>query len=161
MVGFASYHKRIVVDQDKINLLEMVGHTLASAIVHKRSQEALIALESQMRHAQKLESLGVLAGGIAHDFNNLLMGILGNAGIALAELSSNSPTKTAVQRIEKIAQHAAELTNQLLAYSGRGKFFVEVLNLSDLVGDMVELLETVVSKKHTLCSNFATDLPAI
>ncbi len=161
LVGFASRDKRILVDHNKVNLLEMVGHTLASAVEHKRAQETLRNLEAQMRHAQKLESLGVLAGGIAHDFNNLLMGVLGNAGVALNELTTKSPARLAIRRIEKIAQHAADLTNQLLAYSGRGKFFVEVLNLSESVEDMVELLETVISKRHSLRTNFATDLPAV
>ena len=160
-IGFGSQRRRISVDQDKVHLLEMVGHTLASAIENKRAQEALRNLEAQMQHSQKLESLGVLAGGIAHDFNNLLMGILGNAGIALNELSYKSPARLSIRRIEKISQHAADLTNQLLAYSGRGKFFIEVLNLSEVVEDMVELLHTVVSKKHVLKTNFATDLPAV
>ena len=86
-----------------------------------------------MQHAQKLESLGVLAGGIAHDFNNLLVSILGNAGLALMELAPESPARHTVQSIETAALRTAELTRQLLAYSGKGKFLIQPLNLSRLV----------------------------
>lgn len=161
VVGFASMRQSIVIDRDTIQLLEMVGHTLASAVELKQAQERVVVLETQMRHAQKLESLGVLAGGIAHDFNNLLMGILGNAGIALQDPALTSETRTSIERVERIARHAGDLTNQLLAYSGRGKFVVESVNLSDIVSRMLELLSTVVSKKHKLRTNFATDLPVI
>ncbi|MCB0323094.1 MAG: response regulator [Bdellovibrionales bacterium] len=161
LVGFASCRTRKHFDRHVCQLLEMVGCMLASAVEYKRAQERLRCLEAQVRHAQKLESLGILAGGIAHDFNNMLMGILGNAGIALNQLPYKSPARLSLRRIEKISQHAADLTNQLLAYSGKGKFFVEVLNLSAVVDDMVDLLDTAISKKHTVRYNFANDLPAI
>ena len=99
---------------------------------------------------QKLESLGVLAGGIAHDFNNLLMAILGNADLALAKSSPESPVRPYLQSIDKAAQRAADLTNQMLAYSGKGRFVVEPINLSRLVEEMGHLLETVVSKRAAL-----------
>ena len=68
-IGFGSQRRRVTIDQEKVNLLEMVGHTLASAIENKRAQEALRNLESQMQHSQKLESLGVLAGERVHPGN--------------------------------------------------------------------------------------------
>ena len=161
VVGFASTEQRIQVDENKMQLLQMVGHTLASAVELKQAQERVEVLENQMRHAQKLESLGVLAGGIAHDFNNLLMGVLGNAGIALQDPKVTNDTRVAIERVERIACHAGELTNQLLAYSGRGKFVVESVNLSDIASNMRELLATVVSKRHTLETHFAQDLPVV
>lgn len=161
LVGFASRRERKNFDEEEIKLLKMVGHILASAVQYKSSQEAVRTLEAQMLHAQKLESLGVLAGGIAHDFNNLLMGVLGNAGLALNQLPIRSSARVPIKRIEKITQHAAELTSKLLSYAGRGKFFVEVLNLSAVVKDMVDLLEAAIPKPHTLKCNFASDLPAV
>ncbi len=119
------------------------------------------AMEAKVQQAQKLESLGVLAGGIAHDFNNLLMGILGQAGLALMDLDADSPLRRRLQQIEKAGTRAAELTNQLLAYSGRGHFQVEPLSLADLVDDMESLLETVISKKATLEHHYAPDLPCM
>lgn len=118
-------------------------------------------LEAQVQHAQKLESLGVLAGGIAHDFNNLLMGILGNAGLALMEMPLDSPARDSVEKIETAALRAADLTNQMLAYSGKGKFLVQLIQLARLVEEMTHLLETVISKKTALAFVFAPDLPQV
>jgi two-component system, cell cycle sensor histidine kinase and response regulator CckA len=119
------------------------------------------AMEAKVQQAQKLESLGVLAGGIAHDFNNLLMGIMGHAGLALMEATVDHPLRRRLNQIEVAATRASELTNQLLAYSGRGKLHVEPLSLSHLVDEMENLLETVISKKAILEHHYAHDLPLI
>ncbi len=118
-------------------------------------------MEAKIQQAQKLESLGVLAGGIAHDFNNLLMGIMGHAGLALMEVNADNPLRRRLHQIEVAATRAAELTNQLLAYSGRGKFQIEPLSLSRLVDEMENLLETVISKKAVLEHHYAQDLALI
>ncbi|MBI5014949.1 MAG: PAS domain S-box protein [Deltaproteobacteria bacterium] len=127
----------------------------------KRAQDEQKRLEKKMLQAQKLESLGVLAGGIAHDFNNLLVGILGNADLALAKSSPESPVRSYLQRIDDAAQRAADLTNQMLAYSGRGRFVVEPIDLSRLVGEMEHLLATVVAKTATVRYDLASDLPPV
>jgi len=127
----------------------------------KRAEEERLNLEKQIQHAQKLESLGVLAGGIAHDFNNLLMGILGNANLALHQMSPETIGRQYIQKIETAANQAAELTNQLLAYSGKGRFVVEPVNLNHLIREIVPLFNTIISKKATLQYNIADDLPAI
>jgi PAS domain S-box-containing protein len=141
------------------------GTWVLSAIVditeRKRAEEERKRLEDQMQHAQKLESLGVLAGGIAHDFNNLLVSILGNAGLALMDLAPESPARRTVQAIEAAALRTAELTRQLLAYSGKGKFLVQPLDLSLLVEEISHLLMVSISKKAVLRTRLASSLPAI
>ena len=141
------------------------GTWVLSAIVdiseRKRAEEERKRHEVQMQHSQKLESLGVLAGGIAHDFNNLLVGILGNAGLALMELAPESLVRPTVQRIEVAALQTAELTKQLLAYSGKGKFLVQPLNLSRLVEEITPLLKFSISKKAVFRTRLASDLPTI
>jgi PAS domain S-box-containing protein len=127
----------------------------------KRMEEERTLLESQIQHSQKLESLGILAGGIAHDFNNLLMGILGNAGLALMELPAESPVRRTLERLETAALRAAELTNQLLAYSGRGKFVVEPVNLNVLIEEMVNLLQAAVPKNVVLRLDLSKNVPVI
>ncbi len=107
-------------------------------------------LEMRMQEAQKLESLGMLAGGIAHDFNNLLVGIQGNAELALEELPSNSPLRPCLRDLHDAAMRAADLTGQMLAYAGKGRFVVETIDLSALVEDTARLLDAVVSKKASL-----------
>lgn len=112
--------------------------------------EERLRLEAQIHHAQKLESLGLLAGGIAHDFNNLLVGVLSNASLALLDLDEAAPARHVVLDIERTAQRAADLTRPLLAYSGKGRFVVEPLDLTALASEMSHLLRTVVSKDATL-----------
>ena len=122
---------------------------------NKQAEKEKLALERQVLHAQKLESLGVLAGGIAHDFNNLLMAILGNADLALDELSPMSPARGNLQEIEKASKRAAELSKQMLAYSGKGRFVVEPIDAGELVEEMAHLLEVSISKKAVLKYNLA------
>jgi signal transduction histidine kinase len=127
----------------------------------KQEEEARHRLEAKVQHAQKLESLGVMAAGIAHDFNNLLMAILGNTDLALLRLAPESPAREYVDRIATAAQRAADLTSQMLAYSGGGRFAVCPIELNRLLTEMGHLLETVISKKATLQFHLADCLPAI
>lgn len=118
-------------------------------------------LEGRIQHAQKLESLGVLAGGIAHDFNNLLMAILGNADLALQDLSDVAPARPSVLEIEHAARRAADLCKQMLAYSGKGRFELRHMNLSDVVSEMAHMLEVTISKKAVLRYLFPKSLPSV
>jgi PAS domain S-box-containing protein len=127
----------------------------------RRAENERKRLEAQIQHAQKLEGLGVLAGGIAHDFNNLLVGILGYAGLALTKIPQNSPARSYLERIEQSAQRAAELTNQMLAYSGKGSFVVRPINLFALVEDVTRLLSASISKKAALRFHCDSDIPEI
>ncbi|MBI3448603.1 MAG: PAS domain-containing protein [Acidobacteria bacterium] len=124
--------------------------TVTDITERKRAEEERRALETQFRHAQKLESLGVLAGGIAHDFNNLLTAILGYASLALADAPSGSTIEPQIRKVLEAAERASDLTNQMLAYSGRGRFVVETAHLDAIVADMAALLNLVVSKKAHL-----------
>jgi PAS domain S-box-containing protein len=126
-----------------------------------RAEDDARALQAQLLQSQKLESLGVLAGGIAHDFNNLLVGILGNASLALADLTPDSPLYEAMQGIETAALRAGELTNQMLAYSGKGRFVVEMVDMNALVAEMANLLEASISKKARLELDLDPQLPAV
>jgi two-component system, cell cycle sensor histidine kinase and response regulator CckA len=127
----------------------------------RRVEETRRTLEAQVQHAQKLESLGILAGGVAHDFNNLLVGMLGNASLALEDLPAGTAARRTVERVVTAAQRAAELTKQMLAYSGKGRFEVEAVNLSELVSEMAHLLEASISKAVTLMYEFSNDVPPI
>jgi PAS domain S-box-containing protein len=140
---------------------ERVVGTVRDVTDELRAEEDRVQLEAQMQQAQKLESLGILAGGIAHDFNNLLVGILGNASLALLDLSPDSPTRHSVAEIEQAAQRAAELTRQLLAYAGKGRFVVEPVDCSQVVREMTALLRTAVSRNAQVSLSLADALPAV
>ena len=127
----------------------------------KQAAEERLSLERQLLHAQKLESLGILAGGIAHDFNNLLTAILGNADLALAELPPPSPARPLVEQIQTASLRAAELTRQMLVFAGRGELATVPLELSATVREMGQLLAASLSKKAELRLDLAEDLPPI
>jgi signal transduction histidine kinase len=118
-------------------------------------------LEEQLRHAQRLESLGVLAGGVAHDFNNILTGILGNASLATEILPSDSQVMPLIEAVVSAAEHAALLTRQLLAYAGKGQHFVERIDISAMVRSSLSLLRLSVSRNIAIALDLADDLPPI
>ncbi len=115
----------------------------------------------QLEHTQRLESLGILAGGIAHDFNNILTAIMGNAAMAERSLDDTSPAKEKLARIEASTQRASDLCRQMLAYSGKGKFVVQTINLSDMVEEMTRLMEVSIKKNVVIKYHLSDQLPAV
>jgi PAS domain S-box-containing protein len=127
----------------------------------KQEEEKRRQLEAQVQHAQKLESLGVLAGGVAHDFNNLLVGMLGHSSLALTKLPPGSPARGNLEGVVESAERAADLARQMLAYSGRGQFVVRVVDLNAIVRENLHLLEAIVSKKVRLRAVLSEDPPLV
>ena len=120
----------------------------------KRAQDEALA-------RQKLEGLGVLAGGIAHDFNNLLGSILATSELVMSELPDNSPAYDGVASIKKVADRAAEIVRQMMAYAGQENTVFEPLDLSDLVQEMLQLLYVSISKRAQLSLDLPRNLPPI
>lgn len=117
--------------------------------------------EARLRETQKLESVGLLAGGIAHDFNNILTGVLGNASLALDEVPAGSHLASRLTEVVKATERAAHLTKQLLAYAGKGRFVVELLNLSQQVREISSLLQASIPRTVQLRLELAEGLPCI
>jgi len=143
------------------DLSQGVVFTALDITATRKLEEEQLALEVQMQRTQKLESLGVLAGGIAHDFNNILVSILGNADFALSELSPSTPVRPYIKEIVSASKRAADLCQQLLAYSGKGRFVIERLNLKELVEQMLHMLEVLISKNVILKCRFADQVPPV
>lgn len=160
------YDATKIVRDDEGNATHYVGYVI-DVTERVTAQRERGDLERQLLHTQKLESLGVLAGGVAHDFNNLLTGILGHAALALKDIPRDSTEKTESRvrshlvQIEKLTTQAAELTRQLLAYSGRGRFEIQPCDLGDIVHEMRNMLDVVVSKKARVIFGREERLPAI
>jgi PAS domain S-box-containing protein len=127
-----------------------------AASVQRENEEAL-------RQSQKLESIGVLAGGIAHDFNNLLTGVMGNAGLARRAIQAGQSDQAAKLLADVIAasERAADLTRQLLAYAGKGRFLVLPVDLAKLVSEVSTLIRASISKKITLVIDVPDDCPVV
>ena len=127
----------------------------------KQAQLEREQITRKMLEAQKLESLGVLAGGIAHDFNNLLTGIIGYTSLASMDLPPGSPVHTYLEPISKASARAAHLCKQMLAYSGKGRFVVQRLDLGHLVEETTQMLQLSISKKAVLRFHLEKGLPPI
>jgi PAS domain S-box-containing protein len=118
-------------------------------------------LDESLRQSAKLESLGVLAGGIAHDFNNLLTGILGNVSLAIEMVSDLNPVKRHLQDAIEASERAANLTKQMLAYAGKGRFVIEPIDISILVREISALIRSSIPKHVTLRLDLQETLPLV
>ncbi|HVW84322.1 MAG TPA: ATP-binding protein [Bryobacteraceae bacterium] len=117
--------------------------------------------EARLMRSQKLESLGIIAGGVAHDFNNLLATIMGNAGLSLDAIPRDHPAFRPLSEVVIASRRASDLTQQVLAYSGRAAFSIRPVDLSAAVREIGSLLDTTISKKIGLEFDLAEDLPFI
>ena len=143
------------------------GEIVAAIVVfsditdRKRLEEERIDMERQLLQTQKLQSLGILAGGIAHDFNNLLMAVLGNLELAMDEISPVSSARPYLENSEKASRRAADLTRQMLAYSGKGRFILNQMNLSELVQENIHIFRSSISASIDLILHLNHDIPPI
>jgi len=135
------------------------GRRFTSVIARDVTQRK--ELERLLLQKDKLESLGLLAGGIAHDFNNLLVGIMGNSSLALETISSNNPARSMLKDVMLASETAGNLTRQLLAYAGKGRFIIEAVDLSDLVRQIHNLLLTSIPKNVTLRLELQNELACV
>ena len=105
-----------------------------------------------------MESVGRLAGGVAHDFNNMLAVILGHAGLALEELRETHPLYEHLTQILYAAERSSSLTRQLLAFARKQTIDPKLLDLNDVVGDMLKMLQRLIGEDITIAWSPAPDL---
>jgi PAS domain S-box-containing protein len=127
----------------------------------KRAEEADQLFERRLLETQKLESLAVLAGGIAHDFNNILAIILGNVDLARIELPPDSSVHELLAPVASAVQRASNLTQQMLAYSGKGHFLLEQIDLNLLLRQLHEPIRAALGAHAQVIYDLAPDLPPI
>ena len=126
-----------IVDTDN-TVLKWFG-TTTDIDEHKRGELAMFA-------KQRFEGLGVLAGGMAHDFNNLLCIILGSAGLLRLSLPESHPLQETITDIAEASERGAELTRQMLAYAGKGRFLIQAVDINNTVRSTCDLLKASISK---------------
>ena len=115
-----------------------------------RDEEEKAALQSQLAHAQKLESLGRLAGGVAHDFNNVLQAILGYVEIAIEQVPPDQPLHADLKEIQKAAARSTSLTRQLQAFARKQAAAPQVLDLNEAVAGMFGMLRRLIGENVQL-----------
>ena len=147
--------------QQQRSILRVLGARAGAELERLRAEKERERLEIQIQQTQKLESLGVLAGGIAHDFNNLLTSMMSYAEIARMSLPGEGTAATSIRELIKGIQSASELTSQMLAYAGKGKFDIRPINLSDLIGEISRLLSVSISKNCEMELRLDHELPVI
>ena len=117
--------------------------------------------EEQLSHAQKMETVGRLAGGVAYDFNNLLTAIMGYSEMSLQEAPQDSPIIYHLHEVKKASERAANLTNQLLAFSRRQVIEPQVIDLNDLAINLDKMLRRLIGEDVELVTMPATDLEPV
>jgi two-component system cell cycle sensor histidine kinase/response regulator CckA len=127
----------------------------------RQAEEALRESEEQLRQAQKMDAVGRLAGGIAHDFNNLLTAINGYSELAMNRVPAGDPLRSDLQEIRKAGQRAADLTQQLLAFSRKQMMQPRVIALNTVVADMERMLRRLIGEDIELSTHLAPDLRPI
>jgi two-component system cell cycle sensor histidine kinase/response regulator CckA len=153
-----SYSENVRYGARDKEILNFVGQHVATAIEHKRAENALRQSEKQLWQAQKMEAVGRLAGGVAHDFNNLLTVIKGYTELMFSDLKPSDPMRAEMEEVKKAADRAAALTRQLLAFSRRQVLAPKVVNLNYLVEDMNKLLQRLLGEDIELCIRIDKDL---
>ncbi len=117
--------------------------------------------EEATRHAQKMESLGVLSRGVAHTFNNILAVIIGNASLAERKLGTAPAAADHVAKITKAAERAARIVHQMMSFSGGEPVSASLLDISDLIGQSLDLLQAAVPGRIRLVAELAPALPGV
>ena len=112
-------------------------------------------LEAQLRQSQKMEAFGQLAGGVAHDFNNILAAVILEIDLLLAG-KVPAEVQEGLRLINTNAERAVNLTRQLLQFSRKQMVQSRVLDLSELITGVVQMLRRLIGEHIALI----TELPA-
>lgn len=160
VIGLTLYLTDITEQRRAQMELEKYRNHLEELVAERSAQ--LESAHAQLLHAQKMESLGVLAGGVAHDFNNLLSVILGRAELATRCVPPDKRLlRDHLEIIRNTVLDARSLTRQLLGYSGKGRFILQIVDLNDLLCMTKQLLRATVNRSITLEYTLAESLPII
>jgi PAS domain S-box-containing protein len=124
----------------------------------KLAEEEKEKLREQLQQAMKMEAVGRLAGGVAHDFNNLLTVIIGNVSLALGKVPPSEPVAGMLSEVNKAAERAARLTQQLLAFSRKQIIEPKVLDLNELITGLHEMLVRLIGEHIELGTVPGADL---
>lgn len=145
---------------EKGRALRMIG-THTNITERKNAQEARKKMQGQLIHAQKMESVGMLAGGIAHDFNNLLHAISGNIHLIAQDKPEGHPDNNRIKSINKSIERAGQLVSKLLVFSRKAETHRKNLNLNREVSEAAATLERTIPRMINIELKLSNDHPLI
>jgi len=116
------------------------------------------SIETKMANSQKMQAVGLLAGGIAHDFNNLLTAMIGFCDLLLNRHPPGDSSFADITQIKQNALRAARLTRQLLAFSRKQTLQAKIINISDILSEISDLIRRVIDENITLDMIHGKDL---
>ncbi len=158
-------HERDAQGQTKVFRNTMAGIVDKGCLVRtwgiQRDVTARMHLEEQLRNAQQLEAIGRLAGGVAHDFNNILSIIMGHGELLLGAVGGDEQARNGLEQIQRAADRAASLTQQLLAFSRKQVLQPKVLDLNDAVADVQKMLSRVIGEDIELIASLHPSLASV
>jgi PAS domain S-box-containing protein len=144
---------------DALNGVIAFGTDITARI---KDEEERRQLETNLRQAQKMQSLGTLAGGIAHDFNNILLAIAGNTKLAMQELPSEHSAQRSLLEVSKASARASSIVNQILMFGRREDRFERVpVSLRTIVEEVLALLRATLPARIAIRTTIADELPDV
>jgi signal transduction histidine kinase len=132
-----------------------------SQIQDRRAEVQRRELEAELAERRRADALEVLAGGVAHDFNNLLVAVLGHTSLALSHVPADSKARHNLHQIESTARRLAELTDQMLAFSGKILLDVRPLALEEHVREAFEAVEPALPAELEVAWSLAPGAPVV
>ena len=124
--------------------IDFYSFIMSDLTERKAAEDRHNLLEAELRQAQKMEAVGLLAGGVAHDFNNLLQVILGYTSLAMDSETLAKERDGALGEVKKAARKAAQLTSQLLAFGRRQPLQMVSSDINRLVAESLEMIRRLI-----------------
>jgi PAS domain S-box-containing protein len=150
VVVVQSYDDPNLYSRKELELLSRAAGHISVAVERKQAESRHLELEAQVRQAQKMESLGVLAGGIAHDFNNLLQVMAGVPHLLQAHCDNPNQVSTIAGELEQLVKLGGQQASKLLLFSRKEPASLQPLDLNTVVAESVGFLRRLIRENISL-----------
>jgi PAS domain S-box-containing protein len=111
-----------------------------------RDMTERVKLETQLRHAEKMEAIGQLTGGVAHDFNNILTVIAGSIDILAGAVAHDPQLAAIAKSVDDAAERGAQLTQRMLSFARRQALQARTIDLNEVVQSMAPILQRTLGE---------------
>ncbi len=148
-------NKKTVYNEKDVEQINLIAENIWTVVRRKRAEKLLKETQFQLHESEKMRAVGQLAGGIAHDFNNQLSAIMGFADLIYDETLPGSDINNYAERILKSVSRSSDLTAKLLAFSRKGKYQSEAINVNEIIDETVHIIERSIDRKISIKKDIA------